>query len=279
MSLEQNPDTNTLEVIALSEADSPAATALAEQLRLPVAQTTRSTTKPLTHWQLQVDNKTLTLVRPDGARLSIDFTQGTAAQRRAQASKDQSLVRALGLHKLNTQERHALRVVDATAGLGQDGWLIACQGCQTTMLEQSPLVATLLQHAVTQATTHDELGEIAKNITVLNIRSQDYFATAQPSNKADIIYLDPMFPPKKKQAKVKKGMQFLQALLDETDNAQLLQCALAAANKRVVVKRPTGALAIEGSEVWKGQLTNVQTDATRFDIYHIAPYSNQQGGQ
>jgi len=121
-----------------------------------------------------------------------------------------------------------------------------------------------------RSAAHPELTAITQNIRILNVRSQDHLASLSDTNNADIIYLDPMFPAKKKQAKVKKGMQFLQALLEPAENSLLLQTALAAANKRVVVKRPTGAQAIEGSEHWQGQLTHVQTDATRFDIYHTS---------
>ncbi|MEE9334348.1 MAG: class I SAM-dependent methyltransferase [Granulosicoccaceae bacterium] len=270
MNFDGNADLCIIKVIADSKADTLATKALAKQLGLPIADGKTDTDS----WRLLVASEVRTLIRPDGARMNIDFTQGKAALRQAQPSKDQSLVRALGLHKLKQAQRQATHVIDATAGLGQDGWIIACQGCKTIWLEESPLVAVMLQHAIDHATRQPAIAGIANNVEVMNVRSQDYFAqlnnsAANKPARPDIIYLDPMFPAKKKQAKVKKGMQFLQALLPETDNTHLLQHALDAATNRVVVKRPAGAAVMAGTENWNGQLTTVETDATRFDIYHI----------
>ena len=293
---DNRPYNGLIKVVAETESDAFAAGALAEQLQLPVGDIVNDASPihctPVApaeaivdasaaaneFWHLLVSADQRTLIRPDGARMNIDFTQGKSAARQAQPSKDQSLVRALGLHKLTLAQREKLHVVDATAGLGQDGWIIACQGCKTTLLEQSPIIAAMLQHAIHQAALIPALFNIANQIDVKNIRSQDFFANYDANFNAnsdeptspDIIYLDPMFPHKKKQAKVKKGMQFLQALLPDNDNKDLLKHALATATSRVVVKRPSGADVIEGTENWSGQQTCVKTDATRFDIYHTA---------
>lgn len=267
MSFDGNADPVHIKVVADTDADSCAAEALAKRLQLSIGNGIASGAEEDENWCLLVSAEHRTLIRPDGARMRMDFTQGRAALRQAQPSKDQSLVRALGLHKLNQTQRQATHVIDATAGLGQDGWIIACQGCKTTLLEESPLVAAMLQQAIEHARGEPALASIANNVEVINIRSQDYFSHSN-SAQADIIYLDPMFPAKKKLAKVKKGMQFLQALLPDSDNTNLLQHALNAATSRVVVKRPTGAAVIAGTENWNGQLTTVETDATRFDIYH-----------
>ena len=271
MSFDGNADLCIIKVVADSTADTLAANALAKQLGLPFNDNGAASDD---NWCLLVSAEQRTLIRPDGAKMNIDFTQGKAALRQAQPSKDQSLVRALGLHKLNEAQRRSIHVIDATAGLGQDGWIIACQGCKTTLLEQSSLVAAMLHHAIEYAARQPTLASIANHVEVINVRSQDYLAQADNVIKPDIIYLDPMFPSKKKQAKVKKGMQFLQALLPETDNRHLLKHALDAATNRVVVKRPTGADVIAGTENWGGQLTTVETDATRFDIYHTAGLVN-----
>ncbi len=270
MSFDGNADLSIIRVVADTEADTPIANDLAIQLGLHLDEA-KSTGDDI--WRLLVSSEQRTLIRPDGAKMNIDFTQGKAALRQAQPSKDQSLVRALGLHKLTEAQRHATHVIDATAGLGQDGWIIACQGCKTTLLEQSALVASMLQHAIQYAARQPALASIANKVEVINVRSQDYFTQSDSRIRPNIIYLDPMFPSKKKQAKVKKGMQFLQALLPETDNDRLLEHALDTATSRVVVKRPSGADVIAGTEHWRGQLTTVETDATRFDIYHTARQS------
>jgi 16S rRNA (guanine1516-N2)-methyltransferase len=80
----------------------------------------------------------------------------------------------------------------------------------------------------------------------------------------DCIYLDPMFPPKrKKSALAKKAMVILRDLLgDDTDKDQLFTAALQAAGKRVVVKSPDDAEPLGGkpNESFSGKLV-------RYDIY------------
>ena len=58
----------------------------------------------------------------------------------------------------------------------------------------------------------------------------------------DVVYLDPMFPHRKKSALVKKEMRVFQQLLGSDDDADsLLAPARELAGKRVVVKRPAYA--------------------------------------
>ena len=62
---------------------------------------------------------------------------------------------------------------------------------------------------------------------------------SQLIEKAEVIYLDPMFPHPEKRALVKKDMQMLQFLVGEDEDAEcLLDRALSAKVARVVVKRP-----------------------------------------
>lgn len=271
-------DNNSVDVIVSVVAqqvdDIAAAAQLAQQLSLPFAGVASTgKTKEQAKWQLLVAQNDRILVRPDGARLQVDFTQGKAMTRLNQAAKDQSLLRALGLTKLKQSQRPSTKIIDATAGLGQDAWMMASQGCSVTLIEESPLIAHLLEHALSQAANSPNLKSIAENMTIESIRAQEFLLNLKPQQRPDIIYLDPMFPPRKKQAKVKKGMQFLQALLPNSDNTDLLPCALAVALKRVVVKRPVKAMPLQGSENWDGQITQVENDTMRFDVYH----TNTQG--
>lgn len=261
-------------VVARQEDDVAVASRLAQKLSLPFAGLANTgNTKEQTTWQLLVTTNERTLIRPDAARLQVDFTQGKAIARLGQAARDQSLLRALGLTKLKQSQRLSTKIIDATAGLGQDAWMMASQGCSVTLIEESPLFAYLLEHAVSQAAQWPKLKPIAENMIIESCRTQDYLLKLAPQQRPDIIYLDPMFPPRKKQAKVKKGMQFLQALLPKSDNTDLLPCALAVALKRVVVKRPATAEPLQGSENWSGQITQVENDTMRFDVYH----TNEQG--
>ena len=82
----------------------------------------------------------------------------------------------------------------------------------------------------------------------------------------DAVYLDPMFPHKKKSALVKKEMRLFQQLLGSDDDADhLLQSALDLATKRVVVKRPQYApyLADHAPSM------QINSKKYRFDVYFI----------
>ena len=60
------------------------------------------------------------------------------------------------------------------------------------------------------------------------------YAEAAP----DVVYLDPMYPPKKKSALVKKEMRICRMLVGEDEDAgELLEIARRVARRRVVVKR------------------------------------------
>jgi 16S rRNA (guanine1516-N2)-methyltransferase len=266
---DSNPVGVTVNVVARGDTDLATASKLSQQLSLPFGGLEKSANadKSLA-WQLLVAANQRILVRPDGARLSVDFNHGKVVARLNQAAKDQSLLRALGLTRLNQSQRQRLKLIDATAGLGQDSWLIANQGCTVTLLEESHLFAYLLEHALSQAALQPKLRPIVNNMSVVSVTAQDHLASLNNHSWPDIVYLDPMFPERKKQAKVKKGMQFLHALLPQIDNTDLLECALAVALNRVVVKRPASAEPLHGSENWRGQITQVKTDAMRFDVYH-----------
>jgi 16S rRNA (guanine1516-N2)-methyltransferase len=77
----------------------------------------------------------------------------------------------------------------------------------------------------------------------------------------DVVYLDPMFPSRKKSALVNGPMQYLQQFLGEDQDAEtLVQSALQSGAKRVVVKRPVTASA-------EGAAYSLEAKANRFDVY------------
>ncbi|CAM9230620.1 unnamed protein product [Ectocarpus sp. 4 AP-2014] len=131
---------------------------------------------------------------------------------------------------------------DLTAGLGTDAFLLAQAGWRVEMFERSPVVAALVQDALDRARVgDDETARTAASRMSLTVAdSTEVLATAvvgsssSPSasvastavgfSRPDVVYLDPMFPQqkkgKKKSALAKKGMQMLQALLEEEDGAE-----------------------------------------------------------
>ncbi len=190
--------------------------------------------------------------------ISVDFTTGKYAHRRKYGGgKGQLLAKAVGLGSLK-----APRVLDLTAGLGQDAFVLACLGCDVHMIERSPIIAALVNDALERAQTDPDFEGLRLNLTV-----EDSFRFLQTLNTHDypeIIYLDPMFPPRTKSALVKKEMRVLKAVVGEDPDAdKLLPLAQVIAKKRVVVKRPRHA----------PHLNNVVPDikytgkSSRFDVY------------
>ena len=166
----------------------------------------------------------------------VDFASEQMLYRSAKAMQQNELiVRAC---KIKSLDRPCC-VVDATAGLGRDAFILAASGFTLCVIERHPVVATLLEQGIARITD----AEIKKRLTLVHADSQTYLKKlADAHDKPDVVYLDPMFAIKR-QAKVKKELQILQMLLHDTpdDSQALLPLALQAAGKRVVVKRAIDA--------------------------------------
>lgn len=205
----------------------------------------------------------LALFPAESGPVFIDFAGGKLAHRRQfGGGKKQPLARAIGMSSKKTPN-----VIDATAGMGRDSFVLASLGCQVTMIERSPVVAALLEDAVERALKDIDVAEIATRMTVVCADASDYISTAEPS---DVVYLDPMYPEKRKSAAVKKDMRALQLLVGpDLDSHKLLETALAKAKHRVVVKRPKQAEPVVG----KAPNTTISSPNTRYDVYSIKAFS------
>ena len=136
-----------------------------------------------------------------------------------------------------------LTAIDATAGMGEDALLLAAAGFSVTLYERDPVIAALLRDALQRAA---EVSGLADAVARMELREQDSVVAlrrmgergaAAPS--PDVVLLDPMFPERTKSAAVKKKAQFLQLLEHPCDDeAALLEAAVAARPRKVVVKRP-----------------------------------------
>lgn len=160
-------------------------------------------------------------------------------------------------------------VCDATAGLGQDAFVLAACGCRILLFERSAIVHALLRDGLQRAASDPDIAAIAKRMTLQHGDAHRMLAELNVGQAPDVVYLDPMYPATKKSAASKKGMRALQTLLaaDKTDAAQsadtLLPIAIATARRRVVVKRPLSARSLEGAIV-SGAIVSGKT---RYDIY------------
>ena len=128
-------------------------------------------------------------------------------------------------------------VVDATAGLGEDSFLLAAAGCRVLLYEKDPVIAALLRDAWERAISDPATAPIAARMTVVEGDSIASLPTLDPP--PDVVLLDPMFPERKKTALVKKKFQLLHLLERPCENErELLDAAYAAKPKRIVIKRP-----------------------------------------
>lgn len=192
--------------------------------------------------------------------IHVDFIQGALAHREQfGGGRGQAIAKAIGLKHGKTPT-----VLDATAGLARDAYILATLGCKITLVEQSPVLYTLLKDGIERALASDAEHSVRNFTNLICANSVHYIKHADPATPPDVIYIDPMYPERKKSALVKKDMQILQRLLGEDILSDaLLDAALGYATKRVVVKRPIHADPINDVK----PTVNISSKKTRYDIY------------
>lgn len=171
------------------------------------------------------------------------------------------LARAVGLRRHGRPD-----VFDATLGLGRDAFLLASLGCRVRAAERSPVVRALVEDALRRARSEGRSLDVLDRLEIL---PGDAFALLEQiehsPERPEVVLLDPMFPERRKSARVRKEMQLVQRLLGaDTDADLLLQQALRAARRRVLVKRPHGAVALDGG---RPPSLTVDGRSLRFDVY------------
>jgi len=217
------------------------------------------------HW-LYYDDDLLTIAVKDQKKpltLSIDFSAGKSLHRlKYGGGKNQPLAKACGL-----SNHPSWLILDATAGLGKDAFVLASLGAQVQLCEQHPILFGLLADAHHRALNNLDIAIIAERIQCLHKNSMTYLENLRATHKhPDVIYLDPMYPERRKSAKIKKEMQILQELVGHSDDeGKLLEVACKRAQHRVVVKRPKSAENLNG----KVPSYSVSSVNTRYDVYVI----------
>src|SRR3546814_2367692 len=104
--------------------------------------------------------------------------------RRVAAGKQQLLARAIGLHKYKD-----LSVLDATAGLGRDGFVLAALGAQVTMVERQELLAALLFDAHVRALAHSHWQASAQRV---ELKAGEALALMDGAPQWDLVHPDQM---------------------------------------------------------------------------------------
>lgn len=248
---------NDIDIAAETPDLLPQAKKLAEQLQLPVVNIADNESGVcLVVITERLELRDLAAGAP--GPIYVDFLAGQLAHRRQYGGgKGQLLAKAVGLKKLQRP-----RVIDATAGLARDAFVLATLGCDVLMIERSPIVATLVDDAMQRAQHDIDFAALQLNLKVAD--ATHYLSELTEENYPDVVYIDPMFPERTKSALVKKEMRILKRVVgDDIDADALFAQALKVAKKRVVVKRPKGAPALANHKpglVYRGK-------SVRYDVY------------
>lgn len=189
----------------------------------------------------------------------VDFVEGALAHRRLHGGgSGQMVARAVGI-----QPGVRPTVLDATAGLGRDAFVLAQLGCAVTLIERQRLIAALLADGLRRGRLDAEVATIVHRMELRQGNAIELMRS-WAGEPPQVVFLDPMFPHRDKSALVKKEMRLFRPLVGDDDDAPaLLAAALALASHRVVVKRSRKAPAIAGERpgfVLEGK-------SSRFDIY------------
>ena len=165
-----------------------------------------------------------------------DFRQMLPRARKSNLAREM-LVKAVRIKKMEGVQT----VLDATAGLGEDSFLLAAAGFEVFLYEKDPVIAALLADALQRAAEDPDLREIAAR---MHFTEGDSIAAMrriaeEDASAPEVILLDPMFPERQKSALVRKKFQLLHTLEKPCENEdELLAAAIAAHPRRIVIKRP-----------------------------------------
>ncbi len=192
----------------------------------------------------------------------VDFVGGPSGfRRRSAVSKRQPIASAAGLRS------GTKTVFDATAGLGQDTFLLASLGCMVTAAERSAVLVAMLRDGLARGRAHGDkaLAAILDRIEIVEGDARDLLLGLQEGARPDVVYLDPMYEPRRKTTVVKKEMRVCRLLVGaDGDAGELCEIARRVARRRVVVKRHRLAPPLAPDPVSGRTGTRV-----RYDVYPV----------
>ena len=244
----------TIRIEAMAPGFAAAALVLADELALPLVGEAEFAL------QLGMDGLQLRELGPEAAGpVRVDFVEGALAHRRQQGGGNgQMIAKAVGI-----QPGIRPVILDATAGLGRDAFVLAQLGCDVTLIERQALISALLADGLQRALLDQTVKPIIERMHLRAGNAIELMA-AWSGDPPQVIYLDPMFPHREKSSLVKKEMRVFRSLIGDDDDApELLKAALALATHRVVIKRPRKAPSVTG----KAPGYTLEGKSSRFDIY------------
>ena len=190
--------------------------------------------------------------------LKCSFIEGSILHRlKYGKGRGQNLAKAVGM-KSNKNRT----IVDATAGLGYDAFILASLGANVTLIERSKIMHNLLQDGISEAERFG--GEIGKIISRMNLIFGDS-KFILPDLLPEVILIDTMYKDRKKTALVKNDIRLVREIVgSDPDYIELIDVALNQASNRVVIKQPRYADQIDNIKPYSHQILG---KTIRYDVY------------
>ncbi len=181
--------------------------------------------------------------------------------------RGQALAKAVGLKNGKNPD-----IVDATAGLGRDAFLLASLGSHVTLIERNEKMHGFLKDGLDKA---DKAGGVYSEIISRMVLIYGDAKDLLPSLNPEVILVDPMHPPRSKSAQVKKEMRQIREIVGtDPDAHELMKIALNVAKSRVVLKWPLRAEPIENIIAPSYQIAG---KSTRYDVFMRGQKLNSSG--
>lgn len=246
---------NQLAVLFEGDGDISKFEELAQRLNVPLRQTKEKNNETffLTWRDGELKLLDKELLKKGG--LSVDIAPRNGEQRSYPAPKEGAFAQAIG--------RKTKTVIDATTGWAQDSLCLFRMGYDVTCIERSPMMAELLADGFLRLARESWVQKLELSPPIL-LQGNAIELLQTLESAPDCIYLDPMFPPKrKKSALSKKTMTILQEVVGEDlDKTELFETAFSATGKRVVVKSPDYAEPLGGKPT-----ESFGSKLLRYDVY------------
>ena len=190
--------------------------------------------------------------------LKCSFIEGPILHRlKYGKGRGQNLAKAVGM-KSNKNRN----IIDATAGLGYDSFILASLGAKVTLIERSQKMHELLQNGINEGISFGgEIEKIINRMELLFGDSKDILPKLTP----EVIMIDTMYKERKKTALVKNNMRLVREIVGpDSDYIELLEVALNCAKNRVVLKQPRYAEPIKDIKKCSHQIIG---KTIRYDIF------------
>ena len=190
--------------------------------------------------------------------LKCSFIEGPILHRlKYGKGRGQNLAKAVGM-KFNKNRT----VVDATAGLGYDAFILASLGANVTLIERSEIIYDLLGKALTEAKSFGgEVSNIVKRMDLIFGDSKDILPKLEP----EVVLIDTMYKERKKSALVKNNMRLVREIVGpDSDYLELVHVALNQARNRVVIKLPRYS---EENKNYKPYSHQILGKSIRYDVH------------